>query len=128
MACIASFDKIVLGIPSRKYISNRMQQVKAYPLLNIFRYRTKEIYPSLYFYYIFKNLGKKYNLKLTYQIIQKEKGILIFNIKERLTDKQKKQLKEEIENYFANDMTYSIHGAVNEKVSGGKTKSFISYI
>ncbi|EDP94499.1 phenylacetate--CoA ligase family protein [Kordia algicida OT-1] len=91
-------------------------------------YGKKEIYPSLYFYYIFKNLGKKYNVKLTYQIIQKEKGILIFNIKEHLTDKQKDQLKGEIENYFADDMTYSIHDAVNEEVSSGKTKSFISYI
>jgi phenylacetate-CoA ligase len=91
-------------------------------------YGKQEIYPSLYFYYIFKNLGKKHNVKLTYQIMQKEKGILIFNLKENLTDKQEKQLKEEIHNYFSDDITYNINQNVKKKDGSGKTKSFISYI
>ena len=91
-------------------------------------YGKKEIYPSLYFYYIFKNLGKKHNLKLTYQIIQKEKGILIFNLKETLTDKQELLLKQEIYNYFTDDITYNIYQNVKKTVVKGKTKSFISYI
>lgn len=91
-------------------------------------YGNKEIYPSLYFYYIFKNLGKKHNLKLTYQIVQKEKGILIFNLKETLTEKQELLLKQEIHNYFNDDITYNIYQNVKKTVVKGKTKSFISYI
>ena len=91
-------------------------------------YGKKEIYPSLYFYYIFKNLGKKHNLKLTYQVIQKEKGILIFNLKENITDKQEQLLNEEIRTYFSDDIAYSIHQNVKKKGGNGKTKSFISYI
>jgi phenylacetate-CoA ligase len=91
-------------------------------------YGKQEVFPSLYFYYIFKNLGKKHNLKLTYQIIQKEKGILIFNIEENITDKQQQLLKQEIHNYFNDDITYNIHQNVKKKVVKGKTKSFISYI
>jgi len=91
-------------------------------------YGKQEIYPSLYFYYIFKNLGKKHNVKLTYQIIQKEKGILIFNLKENITDKQEEQLREEIRTYFSDDITYTINQNVKKKDGDGKTKSFISYI
>ncbi|WP_430408537.1 phenylacetate--CoA ligase family protein [Kordia sp.] len=91
-------------------------------------YGKQQIYPSLYFYYIFKNLGKKHNLKLTYQIIQKEKGILIFNLKETITDKQEQLLKQEIYSYFNDDITYNIYQNVKKKAVKGKTKSFISYI
>ncbi|WP_420573571.1 phenylacetate--CoA ligase family protein [Kordia sp.] len=91
-------------------------------------YGKKEIYPSLYFYYIFKNLGAKYNIKLTYQIIQKEKGILIFNLEENLTNKDEEKLREEIYAYFSDDITYTICPNVKKKVGEGKTKSFISYI
>lgn len=91
-------------------------------------YGNQEIYPSLYFYYIFKNLGKKHHLKLTYQIIQKEKGILIFNLKENLTDKHEELLKQEIYNYFSDDISYEINQNVKKKHDNGKTKSFISYI
>lgn len=91
-------------------------------------YGKKEIYPSLYFYYIFKNLANKHNLKLTYQIIQKEKGILIFNLEENLTNKDKQKLKEEIHSYFADDIVYNIRPNVKKKAGKQKTKSFISYL
>lgn len=91
-------------------------------------YGKAHIYPSLYFYYIFKNLGKKHNLKLTYQIIQKEKGILIFNLEENLTNNELALLKKEIHHYFSDDITYKINQNVKKKVGKEKTKSFISYI
>lgn len=91
-------------------------------------YGKQQIYPSLYFYYIFKNLAKKHNLKLTYQIIQKEKGILIFNLEEIITQKQEQLLKQEIHSYFNDDITYNIHQNVKKTEIKGKTKSFISYI
>ncbi|MCH2195591.1 phenylacetate--CoA ligase family protein [Kordia sp.] len=91
-------------------------------------YGKKEIYPSLYFYYIFKNLANKHNLKLTYQIIQKEKGILIFNLEENLSNTNEKKLRQEIHNYFASDIDYTICPNVKKKAGKEKTKSFISYL
>ena len=91
-------------------------------------YGKKELYPSLYFYYIFKNLGKKHDLKLTYQILQKEKGMLIFNLEETLTNNQQALLEKEIFNYFSDDISYEINQNVKKKEGKKKTKSFISYI
>jgi len=91
-------------------------------------YGKQEIYPSLYFYYIFKNLASKHNIKLTYQIIQKEKGILIFNLEENLTNKNEQKLRQEIHSYFADDIIYTICPNVKKKVGKQKTKSFISYL
>ncbi len=91
-------------------------------------YGKQEIYPSLYFYYIFKNLASKHNIKLTYQIIQKEKGILIFNLEEHLTNSNEQKLRQEIHSYFADDITYTICPNVTKKVGMQKTKSFISYL
>lgn len=91
-------------------------------------YGKQEIYPSLYFYYIFKNLASKHNIKLTYQIIQKEKGILIFNLEEHLTNSNEQKLRQEIHSYFADDITYTICPNVTKKVGTQKTKSFISYL
>jgi len=48
-------------------------------------YGIKNSYPSLYFYYIFKNISKSHKLNLEYQIIQEEKGELVFNIASVLT-------------------------------------------
>ncbi|MEM6718827.1 MAG: phenylacetate--CoA ligase family protein [Bacteroidota bacterium] len=91
-------------------------------------YGKQEIYPSLYFYYIFKNLANKHNIKLTYQIIQKEKGILIFNLEENLTNRNEQKLRQEIHSYFADDITYTICPNVKKNVGKQKTKSFISYL
>ncbi|AXG71331.1 putative adenylate-forming enzyme [Kordia sp. SMS9] len=91
-------------------------------------YGKQEIYPSLYFYYIFKNLSSKHNIKLTYQIIQKEKGILIFNLEENLTNTNEQKLRQEIHSYFADDIIYTICPNVTKKVGTQKTKSFISYL
>ncbi|MFK7750627.1 MAG: phenylacetate--CoA ligase family protein [Kordia sp.] len=91
-------------------------------------YGKKEIYPSLYFYYIFKNLANKHNIKLTYQIIQKEKGILIFNLEENLNTKDEQKLRQEIHSYFANDIAYSICPNVQKNAGKQKNKSFISYL
>lgn len=86
-----------------------------------------EIYPSLYFYYIFKNLRKKFNIAVTYQVIQREKGKLEFHIKESMSALEKEQLSAEIVNHFGEDMTCSVQDA-GLLATSGKLKSFISYI
>lgn len=92
-------------------------------------YGKREIYPSLYFYYIFKNLDKNHHLALTYQIIQPQKGQLEFLIAERLNELKLEILKVEIERYFSGDMEYEIFDKqeviINKK---GKLKSFITHV
>jgi len=85
----------------------------------------KQLYPSLYFYYIFKNLAKN-GLPLTYQVHQKIKGQLIFKIEQELTTNNLKMLQQEIEKYFKNDMIYTVEGLESEDSKNKKTQSFIS--
>lgn len=85
-------------------------------------------YPSLYFYYIFKNLNKKHQLKLTYQIIQQKKGELTFKLKESLSENQENLLKQEIYNYFGDDISFTIVTNHQNEDRKGKIKSFISHI
>ncbi|OBX22630.1 phenylacetate-CoA ligase [Gelidibacter algens] len=91
-------------------------------------YGIANIYPSLYFYYIFKNLSENYLLHLEYQVVQKKRGHLIFNISSHLTDTDKKLLVKEIENYFKNDMQFIIKSNTIFEPTEGKKKSFISSI
>jgi len=86
------------------------------------------IYPSLVFYYIFKNLSNKHFLKLNYQITQKKKGNLLFRIEEILNQNQIKKLNNEVIKYFGSDIEFSLQMGC-EIISGNeKLKSFISYI
>ncbi len=91
-------------------------------------YGIKNSYPSLYFYYIFKNISKSHKLNLEYQIIQEEKGELVFNIASVLTMDERKILDDEINKYFKNDIHYKINSNAEFKVQKGKKKSFISHI
>lgn len=89
-------------------------------------YGKKNIYPSLYFYYIFKNLDSNCNLKLNYQVIQKIKGELVFNISNKLNKENFQQLEKEIKKYFNFDIDFVINDFVEIKSKEEKLKSFIS--
>jgi phenylacetate-CoA ligase len=87
-----------------------------------------EIYPSFTFYYIFKNLDLQYGLSLNYQIIQKEKGILIVRIEQKLTNKNIKKIDIEFKKYFNKDINYTIKDEYILQSNKGKLKSFISHL
>ncbi|ARV05516.1 capsule biosynthesis protein CapK [Polaribacter sp. SA4-10] len=91
-------------------------------------YGFKNMYPSLYFYYIFKNLSKNEKLYLNYQVVQDEKGILIFLIEQELAPNNEEKLKSEIDNYFNLDVSYTIKPNSKLITSKGKLKNFISTI
>ncbi|WP_229724519.1 phenylacetate--CoA ligase family protein [Winogradskyella forsetii] len=91
-------------------------------------YGIKNIYPSLYFYYIFKNLSQTHQLHLEYQVVQHNKGSLIFNISSDLSDLEEKVLIKEIEKYFKGDIKYKINGRAKFNATKGKKKSFISTV
>ena len=89
-------------------------------------YGINNIYPSLYFYYIFKNLVKQDGVYLNYQVIQEEKGRLDFYIEEQLTIGKCKLLENEIYKYFKTDIQYTLTDNYKNKDFTKKKKSFIS--
>jgi phenylacetate-CoA ligase len=85
-------------------------------------------YPSLTFYYVFKNLLEDHNLGMNYQVIQKDKGNLIFKVDKDLNHKELLLLQTEINKYFKDDITYKIISNYSFKEKTSKHKSFISQI
>lgn len=92
-------------------------------------YGIQEIYPSLYIYYIFKNILKKHKVELNYQVIQHKKGELNFSIEQEISKHLENILHLEIESYFKNDMNYTV-SCKKEFIQSktGKLKNFISNI
>jgi len=91
-------------------------------------YGTLTNYPSLYFYYIFKNLAATHHLYLNYKAVQYEKGRLTMYIEQLLTKTELEVLKKEIEVYFKKDLKVEIKMGqkINEEYK--KQQSFISKI
>lgn len=91
-------------------------------------YGIQNTYPSLYFYYIFKNLATKHSLFLMYQVIQHEKGSLQFLIEQTLDAAEITLLENEITNYFKNDIIFEIQHSQMIVEKDRKLKSFVSNI
>jgi phenylacetate-CoA ligase len=92
-------------------------------------YGKRGIYPSLYFYYVFKNLEKNRGLQTVYQVVQKEKGKLDFYIMDAFNEVESGYLKEEIRKLFGDDMDFTVtvkKDLLSDKKA--KFKDFISYI
>ncbi len=85
-------------------------------------------YPSLTFYYIFKNILEQYNLGMNYQVLQEKKGELVFRVDKHLNDNELLLLRFEIEKYFKDDVDFEIMNYSNFGVKSTKHKSFISQI
>ena len=90
-------------------------------------YGIKDNYPSLYFYYIFKNLVERHQINLEYQVLQERKGHLIFNIS-KLSSDEENLLVSEIKAYFKDDMQFTINSEIQFINTKGKKKSFISTV
>ncbi|WP_298880744.1 phenylacetate--CoA ligase family protein [uncultured Polaribacter sp.] len=91
-------------------------------------YGFKNTYPSLYFYYIFKNLSKKEGVFLNYQVIQNKEGNLVFLIEGKINIDVEKKLINEIVKYFKKDINFEIKQQSNFVYNKGKLKNFISKI
>lgn len=82
-------------------------------------------YPSLTFYYVFKNLALNHDIILNYQAVQNEKGKVLIKI-EQSTLETKKYLLEELNKYFEDDILFEIeYGAILHSMDG-KLKDFIT--
>lgn len=91
-------------------------------------YGFKSTYPSLVFYYIFKNLANQNKLLLTYQVVQNKKGELNFLIVQKLNKAQLIMLENEIKKYFKKDIKFEIWDSYNLAIGKKKTQNFISKI
>ncbi|MBC1793060.1 phenylacetate--CoA ligase family protein [Listeria booriae] len=88
----------------------------------------QETYPSLTFYYIFKNIVMDSGDAIRYQVLQHQKGHLEFRLEQHLSPSIRKQLEAEIVKYFAQDMKYDIREGVDFYRDGGKLKDFVSFV
>jgi phenylacetate-CoA ligase len=85
-------------------------------------------YPSLYFYYIFKNLANSKSLFLNYKVVQLKKGEIIVYLEQYLDNNQLQLLKKELNIYFKNDVKIDIKMGKKIKDMNQKHQSFISKI
>lgn len=86
----------------------------------------RQIYPSLYFYYIFKNLAQHNKIEVSYQVIQQEKGKLIINIDRDLASSERESVANEFKKYFNDDIAFTLNENINLINDKQKQQSFIS--
>lgn len=82
-------------------------------------------YPSLTFYYVFKNLALTKNINLNYQAIQSEKGKILIKIEQAIGDYHR-DLQNELIKYFSNDIEFEIRYGQKLHTMDGKLKDFIT--
>ena len=84
-------------------------------------------YPSLMFYYVFKNLAVNSNIVLNYQAVQNENGKVTLLIEQPDNDPSK-LLQNELYKYFSDDIDFTVKYEQNFHVKEGKLKDFITSI
>lgn len=82
-------------------------------------------YPSLTFYYVFKNLGIEKNIVLNYQACQQEPGRIELRI-EQDRPEYMQPLEEELKRYFGDDIDFTIRWGQRLHTMDGKLRDFIS--
>ncbi|WP_177765350.1 phenylacetate--CoA ligase family protein [Flavobacterium sp. I3-2] len=90
---------------------------------NIIGYQNS--YPSLTFYYVFKNLALNHDIILNYQAIQNERGVIILKI-EQESPESKDLLTIELRKYFGSDISFEINFGAKLHTMEGKLKDFIT--
>lgn len=89
--------------------------------------KTKE-YPSLTFYYIFKNIAIKNDLKLNYHARQEAKGEILLFIEQEKDANIEQFLWKEIKSYFDDDIEFFITFGELPGAKGSKSQYFVSTI
>lgn len=83
-------------------------------------------YPSLTFYYVFKNLTLSSGTILNYQAVQNKKGIVTLKIEQRKDQYTHEKLLQELNKYFGDDVEFDIHYEQILHTHKGKLKDFIT--
>lgn len=82
-------------------------------------------YPSLTFYYVFKNLALNHDIILNYQAVQNEKGKVQLKI-EQESPESNELLSSELKKYFGHDISFEITYGTKLHTMEGKLKDFIT--
>lgn len=90
-------------------------------------YGRKEKYPSLTFYYVFKNLALNKGVTLNYQVVQNEKGHVLLKIEQNHPELAE-DIKAEMHKYFVGDLEYELSWGQKLHTMDGKLKDFITTI
>lgn len=85
-------------------------------------------YPSLTFYYVFKNIALSSKLEINYQAIQNQKGEVLLKIEQNYSDKTDFLIKRELFKYFKSDVIFQIQYSEKLHKMDGKLKDFIQNI
>lgn len=85
-------------------------------------------YPSLTFYYVFKNMALNNNITLNYQALQNKKGEVLLKIEQEFTQNYYDILQNELSKYFKNDVSFDIQWNSKFHSKDGKLKDFITTI
>lgn len=91
-------------------------------------YGRERTYPSLTFYYVFKNLALNQNIDLNYRADQIKKGEIILNIEQQLKPYERSLLEKELMKYFNNDISFEVHSGRPIHRMQGKFMDFVSHI
>jgi len=83
-------------------------------------------YPSLVFYYIFKNLAVNQSLELNYQVVQEKAGELTIKLEQVPVLSEINFLEKELTKYFKKDMNWKILTGQKLHDQNGKFIDFIS--
>ncbi|MCP2044259.1 phenylacetate--CoA ligase family protein [Pontibacter sp. HSC-36F09] len=84
-------------------------------------------YPSLTFYYVFKNLGLEKNILLNYQAIQYKPGYIQLKIEQNMPEVLS-AIDAELVKYFKNDIEFEVIFDQKLHAMNGKLRDFISHI
>ena len=85
----------------------------------------KNHYPSLTFYYVFKNLALTKGVNLNYQAVQDKPGEVTIKI-EQIHPELASDIKVEMEKYFKDDLDYQLLWGTKLHSMNGKLKDFIT--
>lgn len=91
-------------------------------------YGKEHIYPSLTFYYVFKNIALNNKIELNYQAIQTRKGDLLINIEQSINTQTYNLIEQEMRKYFKTDLDYTVIDNQVLHQKNGKLIDFISKI
>lgn len=82
-------------------------------------------YPSLAFYYVFKNLGLGKNIVLNYQACQHKPGEITLRIEQDMPQ-YTKELQAELSRYFSDDVDFTILWGEKLHAMKGKLRDFVT--
>jgi len=85
-------------------------------------------YPSLIFYYVFKNITLKTGKTVNYQAVQNEKYKVLLRIEQPHDEILDRLIKEQLNSYFKNDIAFDIKYGEKLHAMNGKLKDFIQNI